>query len=153
VCGGSPLENLFVVVDVERPNITNFANFACAGGTVSILDSELIRNVKPLIGGQQFSLHQPALRRPACGPARLRRRGRCSGGPLNCSFNTKALYDLTPKDRIWAVNFTGPDNMRVGPTNERKTGQRTGHPRYSLRAPRGSIGGVSSGAALSACLA
>ena len=38
VRGGSPLENLFVVDNVEVPNINTFANFASAGGTVSILD-------------------------------------------------------------------------------------------------------------------
>jgi hypothetical protein len=33
VRGGSPLENLFVVDNVEIPNINAFANFASAGGT------------------------------------------------------------------------------------------------------------------------
>ena len=45
VRGGSPLENLFIVDNVEIPNINAFANFASAGGTVSILDAELIDDV------------------------------------------------------------------------------------------------------------
>ncbi|HEY7500186.1 MAG TPA: TonB-dependent receptor [Vicinamibacterales bacterium] len=51
VRGGSPLENLFVVDNVEIPNINAFANFASAGGTVSILDAELIQDVTFLTGG------------------------------------------------------------------------------------------------------
>jgi hypothetical protein len=34
VRGGSPLENLFIVDNIEIPNINSFANFASAGGTV-----------------------------------------------------------------------------------------------------------------------
>ncbi len=51
VRGGSPLENLFIVDNVEVPNINTFANFASAGGTVSILDSAMIRDVTFLTGG------------------------------------------------------------------------------------------------------
>ncbi len=51
VRGGSPLENLFIVDNVEIPNINAFANFASAGGTVSILDAELIDDVTFLTGG------------------------------------------------------------------------------------------------------
>ena len=51
VRGGSPLENLFVVDNVEIPNINAFANFASAGGTVSLLDSELLQDVTFLTGG------------------------------------------------------------------------------------------------------
>src|SRR5919197_1174482 len=43
VRGGSPLENLFIVDNVEVPNINTFANFSSAGGTVSILDPAMIR--------------------------------------------------------------------------------------------------------------
>ena len=43
VRGGSPLENLFIVDNIEIPNINAFANFASAGGTVSLLDAELIK--------------------------------------------------------------------------------------------------------------
>ena len=51
VRGGSPLENLFIVDNVEIPNINTFANFASAGGTVSILDAALIEDVTFLSGG------------------------------------------------------------------------------------------------------
>ncbi len=52
VRGGSPLENLFIVDNIEIPNINAFANFASAGGTTSILDAQLIRDVTFLTGGQ-----------------------------------------------------------------------------------------------------
>ena len=45
VRGGSPLENLFIVDNIEVPNINTFANFASAGGTVGILDAALIQDV------------------------------------------------------------------------------------------------------------
>ncbi len=50
VRGGSPLENLFVIDNIEIPNINNFANFGTAGGPVSMLDSNLIRDVNFLTG-------------------------------------------------------------------------------------------------------
>jgi len=51
VRGGSPLENLFVVDNIEIPNINTFANFASAGGTVSILDAAMIQDTTFLSGG------------------------------------------------------------------------------------------------------
>ena len=51
VRGGSPLENLFLVDNVEIPNINAFANFASAGGTVSLLDAQLMQDVTFLTGG------------------------------------------------------------------------------------------------------
>lgn len=51
VRGGSPLENLFVVDNIEIPNINTFANFASAGGTVSILDAAMIQDTTFLTGG------------------------------------------------------------------------------------------------------
>lgn len=51
VRGGSPVENLFVVDNIEVPNINSFANFASAGGTVSILDPALIADTTFLTGG------------------------------------------------------------------------------------------------------
>ena len=51
VRGGSPLENLFLVDNIEIPNINAFANFASAGGTVSLLDAELLQDVTFLTGG------------------------------------------------------------------------------------------------------
>lgn len=51
VRGGSPLENLFVVDNIEIPNINSFSNFASAGGTVSILDAAMIQDTTFLTGG------------------------------------------------------------------------------------------------------
>ena len=51
VRGGSPLENLYVVDNVEIPNINTFANFASAGGTVSMIDAALLQDVTFLTGG------------------------------------------------------------------------------------------------------
>ena len=51
VRGGSPLENLFIVDNIEIPNINAFANFASAGGTVGLLDAALIQDVTFLTGG------------------------------------------------------------------------------------------------------
>lgn len=51
VRGGSPLENLYIVDNVEIPNINTFATFASAGGTVSMLDAALIEDVTFLTGG------------------------------------------------------------------------------------------------------
>jgi hypothetical protein len=45
------VENLFVVDNVEIPNTNTFGNFPSAGGTVSILDAELIEDVIVLTGG------------------------------------------------------------------------------------------------------
>ena len=55
VRGGSPLENLFIVDNVEVPNINTFSNFASAGGTVSIVDASMIRDVTFLTGGYPAS--------------------------------------------------------------------------------------------------
>lgn len=51
VRGGSPLENLFIVDNIEIPNINAFANFSSAGGSVSLLDTALIEDVTFLTGG------------------------------------------------------------------------------------------------------
>lgn len=51
VRGGSPLENLYVVDNIEIPNINNFASFASSGGVVSMLDAALIQDVNFLSGG------------------------------------------------------------------------------------------------------
>ncbi len=160
VRGGSPLENLFVVDNVEIPNINNFANFASAGGTTSILDADLIRDVTFLTGGYpapfinrtssvlqiaqregsrealggRVSLGSAGLGAILEGPIRKDRgswvfSGKRSfldaftkdigfgGVPVNYNFNTKALYDLTSRDRIWLVNFTGIDKIRLGATD------------------------------------
>ena len=36
--------------------------------------------------------------------------------PVVYSFNAKAVYDLTPRDRIWVVNIAGIDEIRLGLT-------------------------------------
>ena len=51
VRGGSPLENLYIVDNVEVPNINTFATFASAGGTVSMLDALAIDGVTFMTGG------------------------------------------------------------------------------------------------------
>jgi hypothetical protein len=157
VRGGSPLENLFVVDNVEVPNINAFANFASAGGTVSLLDAELLQDVTFLTGGypapyinRTSSVLQVTQRegsREAFGGwatvgfagAGAILEGPITGGngswvvsarrtfldlftqdvgfggvPVVYSFNGKAVYDLTPRDRLWAVNLTGVDSIRLG---------------------------------------
>lgn len=161
VRGGSPLENLFVVDNIEIPNINAFANFASAGGTVSILDTELIEDVTFLTGGypapyinRVSSVLQIAQREGsrekttakatlgfagagfvAEGPLRGGRgswivSGRRSfldfftddigfgGVPVLYSVNAKAVYDATPSDRLWLVNVTGIDKIRLGLTED-----------------------------------
>lgn len=156
VRGGSPLENLFIVDNIEIPNINAFANFAAAGGTVSLLDAELISDVNFLTGGypapyinRVSSVLQIAQRegsreafqgRATLGFAGgglilegpLTRKGSWitsvrrsfldvftddigfGGVPVLYTYNTKALYDLTPRDRIWMVNISGNDRIRLG---------------------------------------
>jgi outer membrane receptor protein involved in Fe transport len=157
VRGGSPLENLFIVDNIEIPNINAFANFASAGGTVSLLDAELIEDVTFLSGGypapyinRASSVLQVAQREGARDRFRARatigfagggtilegpiKKGKGSwivsarrsfldlftddvgfgGVPVVYTFNAKALYDLTPRDRIWAVSVSGLDNIRLG---------------------------------------
>ena len=159
VRGGSPLENLYIVDNVEIPNINTFANFASAGGTVSVLDALLLQDVTFLTGGfpaayghRASSVLQIALREGD----RQRRRGRVTFGfagaggvaegplgsgrgswivsarrsvldlvttdvgiggvPVLYTLNAKATYDLTPRDRIWILNVTGVDRIRLGLT-------------------------------------
>ena len=160
VRGGSPLENLFVVDNVEIPNINAFANFASAGGTVSLLDTEFLQDVTFLTGGypapyinRTSSVLQVTQREGSrkefggWSHARLCRRRRHSrrphqgrgrdhgwcrprrsfldlftddvgfgGVPVVYSFNAKAVYDLTTRDRIWVVNIAGIDDIRLGLT-------------------------------------
>ncbi|MCU0226516.1 MAG: TonB-dependent receptor [Bryobacterales bacterium] len=51
VRGGSPLENLYIVDNVEIPNINHFANFASAGGPVGQFNAELLSDLTFLTGG------------------------------------------------------------------------------------------------------
>jgi hypothetical protein len=162
VRGGSPLENLFVVDNVEIPNINSFANFASAGGTVSLVDSALVQDVTFLTGGypapfvnRTSSVLQIAQREGDRtrtggratvgfagagavleGPLGSARRGSWivsarrsfldlftddvgfGGVPVTYTLNGKALYDVSPRDRVWMVNVTGNDRVRLGATGE-----------------------------------
>lgn len=164
VRGGSPLENLFIVDNVEVPNINTFANFASAGGTVSILDPNMIRDVTFLTGGypapfgnrtssvlqitqregERDRIHGRANVLFSGAGALLEGpfgRGKGSwivsarrsfldlvtndtgigGVPVLYTFNAKVTYDLTPSDRIWLVNLTGLDNIRLGLTEDNRS--------------------------------
>lgn len=161
VRGGSPLENLFIVDNVEIPNINAFANFASAGGTVSLLDAQLIQDVTFLTGGypapyvnRTSSVLQIAQREGnrqefrgwatvGFAGAGGVLEGPLDGGkgswivsarrsfldiftqdlgfggvPVLYAFNGKAVYDLSARDRLWAVNLTGVDDIRLGLTED-----------------------------------
>lgn len=164
VRGGSPLENLFIVDNVEVPNINTFANFTSAGGSFSILDAALIQDVTFLTGGYPapfinrtssvLQIYQREGNREGFharatlgfagaggileGPIRnskgswviSARRSFTDlftkdvgfgGVPVSYSVDSKALYDLTPSDRIWAVSISGVDDIRLGQTQGGKT--------------------------------
>lgn len=175
VRGGSPLENLFIVDNIEIPNINAFANFASAGGTVSILDVNLLQDVNFLTGGYpapyinrvssvlqitQREGDRNQLRGQATvgfagagavleGPLR---KGKGSwivsarrsfldfftddigigGVPVVYTTNSKVVYDLSPKDRIWVANLTGFDDIRLGPPEANTFGQRAPEDRSGL---------------------
>jgi hypothetical protein len=157
VRGGSPLENLFIVDNIEIPNINSFANFASAGGTVSILDAELLQDVTFLTGGYPAPYinrtssvlqvtQREGSRQEFGGWATLGFAGAgailegpigggkgswivsgrrsfldfftndigVGGVPVLYTLNAKAVYDLTPRDRLWVVNISGKDNIRLG---------------------------------------
>jgi outer membrane receptor protein involved in Fe transport len=157
VRGGSPLENLFIVDNIEIPNINAFANFSSAGGTVSLLDAALIQDTTFLTGGYpapfinrtsgvlqitQREGDRESFRGRATlgfagagtileGPIRkdkgswvvsVRRSFLdlftdnigIGGVPVAYTYNAKALYDLTPRDRVWVANISGNDRVRLG---------------------------------------
>lgn len=162
VRGGSPLENLFIVDNIEIPNINTFANFASAGGTVSILDANLIQDVTFLTGGypapyinRASSVLQITQREGSRdgidgratfgfagaggiveGPIGREKKGAWivsarrsildvfaddvgfGGVPTLYTVNAKATYDLSPKDRVWLINVTGVDTIRLGRTDD-----------------------------------
>jgi outer membrane receptor protein involved in Fe transport len=162
VRGGSPLENLYIVDNVEIPNINTFATFASAGGTVAMLDAALIEDVTFLTGGfpaaygnRTSSVLQVTQREGsrtrtsgratfgfagagAVAEGPLGRRGAGSwvvsarrsvldlftedvgigGVPVLYTFNGKAVYDLSPRDRVWLVNISGADEVRLGLTED-----------------------------------
>ncbi len=164
VRGGSPLENLFIVDNVEVPNINTFANFASAGGTVSILDPTLIQDITLLTGGYPapyINRTSSVLQITQREGSRERVHGRVNvlfggaggslegpikqgkgswivsgrrsfldwftkdtgigGVPVLSTFNSKASYDLNAKNRIWLVNFTGVDSIRLGLTDKNRS--------------------------------
>ena len=161
VRGGSPLENLYIVDNIEIPNINTFANFASAGGTVSIIDANLLQDVTFLTGGfpaaygnRTSSVLQIALREGS----RERTRGRATlgfagvggiaegplqggrgswivsvrrsfldavtddigigGVPVLYTANAKVTYDLSARDRVWVLNVSGVDRVRLGLTDD-----------------------------------
>lgn len=159
VRGGSPLENLFVVDNVEIPNINAFATSASAGGSVGLLDASLMRDVTFLTGGypapfgnRVSSVLQVALREGDRESFKSQvsagflgaggiLEGPLAGGkgswivsarrsfldfftddigvggvPVIYALNAKVVYDLSPRDRVWAVNVTGLDELRLGAT-------------------------------------
>ena len=172
VRGGSPLENLYIVDNIEIPNINNFANFASSGGIVSMVDSALIQDVNFLSGGdpatyinrlssvlqiteregQRDSFHGrltlgfAGAGGIAEGPIN---KGKGSwvvsarrsfldlftsdvgfgGVPVNYSYNAKAVYDLTSRDRVWVANLSGVDSVNIRP-DPAKTDQQT--TRYNI---------------------
>jgi TonB dependent receptor/Carboxypeptidase regulatory-like domain/TonB-dependent Receptor Plug Domain len=159
VRGGSPLENLFIVDNIEVPNINTFANFGSAGGTVGILDAALIQDVNFLTGGypapfinrtssvlqvtqregnrEQFQgratlgfagvgtiLEGPIRKRKGSWVISARRSFLdlftqdlgFGGVPKTYTFSGKALYDLTPRDRVWVASLAAVDSIRLGAT-------------------------------------
>ena len=162
VRGGSPLENLYIIDNVEIPNINSFATFASAGGTVSMLDAQLIDNVTFLTGGypapfgnRTSSVLQVTGRegrrdkvggRATVGFAGagglvegpIGRGGKGSwivsarrsfldlftsdtgigGVPVLYTLNGKAVFDFSSRDRVWAVNISGVDQVRLGLTED-----------------------------------
>lgn len=161
VRGGSPLENLFVVDNIEIPNINAFANFASAGGTVSLLDAQLISDVTFLTGGYPapfINRTSSVLQITQREGDRERFRGRATlgfagggailegpitknkgswvvsarrsfldaftkdvgfgGVPIVYTLTAKAVYDLTPRDRVWGVTVSGWDKVRLGANDD-----------------------------------
>jgi outer membrane receptor protein involved in Fe transport len=158
VRGGSPLENLYIVDNVEIPNINTFATLASAGGTVSMLDAAMIQNVTFLTGGYPATYGNRASsvlqitqregnRTGLAGRATVGYAGAgivaegpiggngagswivsvrrsfldlvtddvgIGGVPVLYTFNGKGVYDVSPRDRVWLVNVSGVDNIRLG---------------------------------------
>ena len=158
VRGGSPLENLYIVDNVEIPNINSFATFASAGGTVGMLDVQLIDNVTFLTGGYPAPFGNrtsSVLQVTGREGRRDRLGGRATVGfagagavvegptgssgtgswivsarrsfldlftsdtgiggvPVLYTLNGKAVFDFSPRDRVWAVNVSGADRIRLG---------------------------------------
>ncbi len=161
VRGGSPLENLFIVDNVEIPNINSFATFASAGGTTSLLDAEMLQDVTFLSGGYPapyINRTSGVLQVTQREGDRNRWHGRATlgfagaggivegpfgggkgswivsarrsfldlftddigvgGVPVLYTVNAKVVYDVTDRDRVWAVNVSGWDRIRLGYTGD-----------------------------------
>ena len=161
VRGGSPLENLFIVDNVEIPNINSFATFASAGGTTSLLDAEMLQDVTFLSGGYPapyINRTSGVLQVTQREGDRNRWHGRATlgfagaggivegpfgggkgswivsarrsfldlftddigvgGVPVLYTLNAKVVYDVTDRDRVWAVNVSGWDRIRLGYTGD-----------------------------------
>jgi outer membrane receptor protein involved in Fe transport len=162
VRGGSPLENLYIVDNIELPNINTFATFASAGGTVSMVDAAVIQDVTFLTGGypapygnRTSSVMQITQREGdrtriggratvgfagagvvVEGPLGAARAGSwivsarrsfldlftddvgVGGVPITYTLNAKATYDLSPRDRVWLLNVSGIDDLRLGLTED-----------------------------------
>jgi hypothetical protein len=160
VRGGSPLENLYIVDNVEIPNLNSFATFASAGGTVSMLDAALVQDVTFLTGGypaaygnrtssvMQITQREGSRTRLSArgtfgyagagaiaeGPIGRSDRGSwivsarrslldvftddvgIGGVPVLTTLNAKAVYDVSPRDRLWLVTIGGADEVRLGLT-------------------------------------
>jgi outer membrane receptor protein involved in Fe transport len=162
VRGGSPLENLYIVDNIELPNINTFATFASAGGTVSMVDAAVIQDVTFLTGGypapygtRTSSVMQITQREGdrtrvggratvgfagagavVEGPLGTARGGSwivsarrsfldlvtddvgVGGVPITYTLNAKATYDLSSRDRVWLLNVSGIDDLRLGLTED-----------------------------------
>lgn len=157
VRGGSPLENLFIVDNVQVPNINSFANFASGGGLVGMVDPALLRDVTFITGGYpasyanrlssvlQIDLREgPHERCEGTATAGFAGAGVVLGCPFDQSngswilsvrrtfldlltndigaggvpvsyyVNFKALYDFSPRDRVWLVNLSDIDSIHIG---------------------------------------
>jgi outer membrane receptor for ferrienterochelin and colicin len=162
VRGGSPLENLFIIDNVEIPNINAFANFSSAGGTVGLLDAALLQDVTFLTGGypspyinrassvlqitQREGSREKFQGRATLGFAGAGtilegpiKKGKGSwvvsarrsfldlftkdtgigGVPVAYTFNAKALYDLSSRDRVWVNSISGVDKIRLGAVQDK----------------------------------
>lgn len=52
--------------------------------------------------------------------------------PVNYNVNAKVLYDLSPRDRIWAVNISGFDKIRLGATDKKRSSDPDSDPDLDL---------------------
>jgi hypothetical protein len=181
VRGGSPLENLFIVDNIDIPNINHFANFASAGGPVGEFNSELLADMTFLTGGYpapydnrlssvvqisqrdgnhehnagQFTLGFGGAGGIAEGPIGTKgswvvsmRRSfldaftkdiGIGGVPIYYNYQGKALYDLTPSDRVWISTIGGWDRIALRPNPDKPDEESTPY-NVNTNGSRDSIG-------------